>query len=988
VDRNRLESWKEIADYLRTSVRTVQRWEKGEGLPVRRHPHSKQDTVYAFQHEIDAWRVARSRGSARTPISWESDIDAVRSEIASERLPPPDSSLVQGERIVGRRKELQELHEILATCRSSDLRMVGITGEPGIGKTALLDDFMFEARRSTRCRIARGRCSERLVDSEAYSPIIDLLEGLTARDFDRPVSRLLKLMAPTWYVQVAPLWASSDPSFSRVLDRARAASGERMKRELASFLAEISSDAPLALIIDDLHWADTSTIELLAYLAKREGLDGVVFFLAYRPTEMSLAGHPFIQIRQELVKRRVCRELPLSLLTETDVEAYLNHRFLRNTFPPELAVSLHARTEGSPFFLVELIQELRERDGFVETDGVWHLRYSQQELGNLYPTSIQNMIQRKIDQLPTASRDLLLAAAVQGTEVDSFVVARAAGMDPAAAEDLLRGLDQVHAFMRRVVPSSDRSLSPAETYAFVHILYQNALYESLTSARRTALSLRVAEALLERRHNNPEPIAAQLALLYETARDYRKAAHWFLVAADNAAKVYANQQAVALCQKAVRQAEKLPDEVRHQLTLQATLKLGELHLTISELEAAADDFRQAAEIADEAGLSEVQIDALCAAALAEFTFKRTERTRTLGEQALRLAKAANFDYGIASAEAAIAMQRMCDGDIAGAADLVARALPSLMASDRRPTPLHAIEAVVHCSVYHGWQGRLEQAGPGIEWAMERARERGVSYHIVECLFITGLGLGQSGQISPALASLDQAERIAELNGDRYWRPRIPNTRGWIYRELQDFESAIRVNQEGTGMSHEMRFPEGIASSHIHLAGIHITLGHLDRARQHLGNARRLLDDDPWFWWVYENRYRYELGRYWIGKRDLSQARNAAGKLLDLANRTLKNKHIALGHMLRAEIAVLEENPEAAQVDYDKALGLIDRYPCPTIEWQIAKALARNCQRLHDSERASELLARGRAVTRRLAESIADSRLRKTFLSSEAVRNLR
>ena len=98
------------------------------------------------------------------------------------------------------------------------------------------------------------------------------------------------------------------------------------------------------------------------------------------------------------------------------------------------------------------------------------------------------MIQRKIDQLPTPSRDLLLAAAVQGTEFDSFVVARAAGMDAAGAEDVLRDLDQVHAFIGGVVPSSDRSVSQAETYAFVHILYQNALYESLTSARRAAQS--------------------------------------------------------------------------------------------------------------------------------------------------------------------------------------------------------------------------------------------------------------------------------------------------------------------------------------------------------------------------------------------------------------------------------------------------------------------------------------------------------------------
>ena len=276
---------------------------------------------------------------------------------------------------------------------------------------------------------------------------------------------------------------------------------------------------------------------------------------------------------------------------------------------------------------------------------MWRLRYSQQELSNLYPTSIQNMIQRKIDQLPTTSRDLLLAAAVQGNEIDSFVVARAAEMDEAGAEDVLCDLDQVHAFVRRVARFSDRSISQGETYAFVHVLYQNALYESLSSARRAALSLRVAGALLERRHNDPTPVAAQLALLYETGREYRKGADWFLVAADNAAKVYANQQAVALCEKAVQQAEKLPEEVRRQLTLAATLKLGELHLTTSELETAADDFRGAAEIAEEAGLREVQIDALCSAALAEFTFKRTERTRTLGEQALHLAKLRSSSTG-------------------------------------------------------------------------------------------------------------------------------------------------------------------------------------------------------------------------------------------------------------------------------------------------------------------------------------------------------
>ena len=138
-------------------------------------------------------------------------------------------------------------------------------------------------------------------------------------------------------------------------------------------------------------------------------------------------------------------------MTETDVEAYLKRRFVREYLPAGVGtVTRMFKWEGSPFFPVELIHELRG-SGTVSSKprvcGISGIRASG-KLSKLYPASIQNMIQRKIDQLPTPSRDLLLAAAVQGTEFDSSLLPAPPGWTQPGLRTVLRDLDQVHAFVK------------------------------------------------------------------------------------------------------------------------------------------------------------------------------------------------------------------------------------------------------------------------------------------------------------------------------------------------------------------------------------------------------------------------------------------------------------------------------------------------------------------------------------------------------------
>src|SRR5262249_18487273 len=188
--------------------------------------------------------------------------------------------------------------------------------------------------------------------------------------------------------------------------------------------------------------------------------------------------------------------------------------------------------------------------------------------------SVRGVIRRKIDQLGEDDRRLLVAASVQGYEFGSRVVALVIERDTAEVEDRLDELDRVHAFVRLVREQElpDRTLTLR--CRFVHVLYQNALYASLGPTRRASRSAAGAEALLECCGDGGGGVAAELALLLEVARDFSRAADYFLVAAQNAAHICAHQEAGALARRGLDLLASLPDtpeRARKELALQITL---------------------------------------------------------------------------------------------------------------------------------------------------------------------------------------------------------------------------------------------------------------------------------------------------------------------------------------------------------------------------------------------------------------------------------
>jgi tetratricopeptide (TPR) repeat protein len=881
---------------------------------------------------------------------------------------------------VGRTKELAELGFAFQSAAQGSGLVLCVAGEAGMGKSTLLEDFSIQLRgQGATCYLANGRCSERLAGSEAYLPLLEALESLLRAGGD-PVMRLLKLVAPTWYVQIVPL-SLHDSSDSCVLADIKATSQVRMKRELVAFLEELSRLHPLVLFFDDMHWADTSTVDLMAYVGSRIAAMRVLVVATYRPSALLLAKHPFIQVRQELQAHGACRELALGFLSSGDAEQYLALQFPEHSFPADLAPSIHAKTEGNALFMVDLVRYLRDREVIAQVDGRWTLARPLPEIKGELPESTRSMIQRKIDQLDEPARRLVAAAAIQGHEFDSAVVAQALAMDPTDVEERLEAMDRLHGLVRmigeREFPDSTLTLR----YSFVHVLYQNALEASLAGTRKASVSGAIAHALIGFYGERSAEVASELALLLHDAREFARASDYFLHAARNAARVYAYPEAVALGQHAIADAERSKGPERHARVMAAALEIGPLYQDMMRLDDAIAAFDLAECAAGEVADRDAQVNAICSKATVLFFCKKhVTEAQKQGERAFELARLVGSDTAVASSEFILACTRWCYGEIAEAEALFDRAIPALR---RSGPPLLTLTAVSFRGSIHAMLSQYDDADRALDWADFRARELGASYDRLRALCHKGRVLGNRGRISDALDVLDEAIRLAERIGDRRWQPRLGNTRAWLHWEMQDLEAALRLDTEAAQMAREYGDVEAECNSHINAARDHLALGQPARALEHLRQAEQFQSTDFWFRWVYQPRLQGELASYCIARGDLKQAGLHAAVSLEGKN----PKRRAWAHKLQGDIALLEGRVEDGCWEYDAALRLIEQFPCPTIEWQILKAAAELAVwRRHVSTRDA-LRARARAVVGSLAVSIREKNLRKTFLSSKAIREL-
>jgi len=420
---------------------------------------------------------------------------------------------------VGRDMELQQLDGWLRRALSGTRQAVFITGEAGIGKSALIALFLEHFGARDGVRLASSQCLEPYAEGEPYLPLLDLLSRLCRGPYAERTVAVLARYAPTWLLKMPAL--VDEAAWEPLRRRAQAGGRERMVREFAEAVEALAGDAGLVLVVEDLQWSDVFTVDLLSYLAQRAEPARLLLVMTYRPATAALRNHPLEAMKGGLQIRGCCNELPLEPLIETEISQYLAHQFGGVSFPTHLAALIRQHTEGNALFMVSVLDDLVRRGTLVHDRDQWRLTGA---VGTPLPDTLQQLIAKQLEALQDQDVRLLETASVVGMQFTAATIAECAkatedDVDERCAELVGKGL-----FIRPngIVEWPDGTVSGS--YEFCHALHRTALYERLLYARRVRLHRAIGERM-ERGYGTPatENAAAMLAEHFEAGMDRRRA---------------------------------------------------------------------------------------------------------------------------------------------------------------------------------------------------------------------------------------------------------------------------------------------------------------------------------------------------------------------------------------------------------------------------------------------------------------------------------
>jgi serine/threonine protein kinase/tetratricopeptide (TPR) repeat protein len=886
---------------------------------------------------------------------------------------------------VGREPELNRLETFLQQAIDGAGRVVFITGEPGIGKTSLSDEFLRRARtKYPALLIARGRCVEQYGTGEAYLPFLDAVGGLLEGPGRERLAAVMRTYAPTWCTQLPAAFASSG-ALERLQQETIGATKERMMREMGDALGMFATTAPIVFLFEDLHWADPSSVDLLRHLSQRLNNQRLLIAGTFRPEDIERSNHPLKGYKAEMQSHRLSEELALSSLDRDHITEYLNATFTPNDFPPDLAAMIHDKTEGHPLFAINLLQYLSERGDIGKTNAHWSLSRPLSELDLEAPESVRSMISKKIDTLEAEERRTLQYASVEGAEFLSTVVASLLDVDEVDLEERLANLEKTH---RLIVTRGEEELpdgSLATRYRFAHALYQNFLYADLVNKRRVMLHRQAGERLVKHYGKRAPQIATQLALHFERGRDFPRAIEYLIHAGDNATKLYANAEAADHYTRAVGLVEKLPDEAQTETLVTLFQKRGAVNMALSRFADSVDDYTHMLEYQKSLGSPEGQAEALNALATTLFYSHRLEEMETRANEAREAAKLSGSAALSVQTEALMALKYLCYGEL----DLAKPTLDDLITRARDIDNKPALAAgLIWRGCLYFFQTEYERA---IEVEIEGRRlasELRDSFLLLTSMFFVGLSQGNLGRMSEALATLEEAIRMAGRNGDLFWYPRMPNCIGWIHRELQDFDGALKYNQQGLEIGHQHHVLEAEANSLINLGIDYTHSGKSEETISAFHRVREIFERDAWFRWRYNIRLHAAMAEHSLRSRDTVKAREIVTRLLETAEEYGVHKYTAVGHKLLAKIAIAEGDVPAAETEFAAALDELRQYPVPVVEWTIHADLGRVKARAGDDVAARNAFTKSAEIIDRIAASVGDSSLREIFLTSDAVREVK
>jgi DNA-binding winged helix-turn-helix (wHTH) protein/tetratricopeptide (TPR) repeat protein len=891
-----------------------------------------------------------------------------------------DAIVHAAQKIVGRAASTAQLDGYLTHALKGQRQIIFVTGEAGVGKTTLVDEFHQIATRHSNLRVIRGQCVEGFGGKEAYYPVLEAL-GQWIRDASGgAVVHTLAKQAPTWLIQFPSLIKAEQRE--ALQKEILGATRERMVREICEALESLTAQDPLVLVLEDLHWVDPSTLDFISALSRRRGPAKLLVLGTYRPADVIISQSPLKTLKQDLVLHSLSHEISLERLEESEVSDFLAFKFVDRDFPSRFANLIYRRSGGNPLFMVTILQDMVKKGLIAQADGRWTLGVALEDVEPSVPETLDQLIEMQFQQLSAVEQLILRSASVAGERFSVWAITTAAEIDPGSIEDVCEGLSERLQFIQAAGIHELANGQISAHYDFRHSLYREVLYRRLSEVTRSRLHLQLAQRLKAFCDPCELELASELALHFEGGHDYEQAIRYLILASENAAGRFAYRDSLEILRHALELAVKLSPALRDELEIQVLECIGGAHFALGALVQSAQAYTTAAERARQAGLKTAQLQALTSA-MYPMGFIDPDQGIATVEEALKVSMSVNDPTRLAGTQMLAAGCRLVfDAWSQTDANLYTSSCETLL----RHSGLDAYQRIVYGHIlvlkgkYHealeSCEGSVAPIGHGMSL---------MSYY--GALSVKTSALLLMGQLGKALQITQAGRESPDENLARYWL--LSFREAWLRTVAFDFEGARRICQETGKVGGE--YPDSQGETIEQMAAGYIALygGKYGRAIEYFTNVREPAVRTKFFrhWW-WRLMARLESSNTWLISGDLSRAANAADSFLDSALSTDDPHLQTLAWDLTTRVAMAKNDFKSARESIQQALAIVDKFEILVAAWQVYATAWQVFQHLKEHKMAEANHERAENCILKIAHSFApDEPLRATFLAAAPVRRI-
>jgi predicted ATPase len=961
---------------------------------------------------------------------------------------------------IGRKAQLTILDDFLKKAAGGESQVAFIAGEAGVGKSSLVEEFIRSRAEADPTLItALGECNAQTGSGDPYLPFRQVLTSLTTETEEKKAAAEISrtksttrlkefaLMSGQILIKIGPdligifvpaagllTRIATEVAINRGLlpDQAGKKTGKepakinpaldqaKIFEQYASVLKALSKDRTLILVLDDLQWADSGSLNLLFHLARDLKSSRILLLGTYRPDDVALgregARHPLESILNELKRYNGDILIDLSKSSPEEGRTFTNE--LIDSEPNHLDASfrqqLFAHTEGHPLFTVELLRNLQERgDLLKDKDGSWIQGLTLD--WDTLPARVEGVIGERIARLPEGLRETITIASVMGYDFIVQVVACVQKVpERELVKDLSRELEKRYllVFEHGETKIGKQFLS---NYRFSHALTQQYLYDELSAGERRMRHGEIAETLEDISAEYNDQFALQLARHYDEAGNTEKAIPYWIMAGDVSFGVYAQNEAIAAYSRALELGQGIEISVEQFQHLYA--RRGRSMELIGQFEQALKNYDEMAAAARTRGDRRMELEARVAASTLYSTptaVMDAEKGQALSEETLKMAQ----ELGDQSIECRVLwnllLANMHESKTDQAIDYGERSLHLARALNLREqipytlTDLGRVYNVV--GRFEDGEARLMEAAGlwrelgnmtmlndnlntlllNLVWSGKYERALGVARESLEISSVTKNVWAQGwphhlqgqiwfeyGEIERALNELDASVRVAVAANAPIHTKWYGAALCWAYIQIGAIQKGLDLYRTTRVPNQEIPAATAWTPTAVFYALCEIATGQLDLAASTLG-TRRLSNT------ISDYALKLAQCRLALAHKDYAQAIAIIDPVVKDIQQFKVGQYLPEALFLKGEAHLMDSEQNLAKTAFEQARLAAEAIGSRRLRWQILSAMA---EIESDHEKSALLKKQACNNIQFIADHIGSDELRSLFMQSEAVKKL-